>query len=215
MSRPRTPDGLPASPGRENRWSLGQATRTRLARVVSILGHPVVAMALAAAVAGGEGGSPALRAQALVAVVVVAAVVMAYCAVKARSGAWEHIDASRGHERAQFNRFASWLLPGAAVVLGLAGAHIAIVATVALSGALVLASHLTRRWFKASLHVAFVVLATCVVWPDAVATAVGVVAAPAVAWSRLALSRHRPADIVAGAFLGLVAGIGLHAVVAG
>lgn len=171
-------------------------------------------MAAAAAVAAGEGASPRLRAQALAAVVLLAAIVMGYSVLKARSGAWGHIDASHVQERAQFNRFAAWLLAGASAALALAGVHAAIVATVALSGAIVLAGHLMRRWNKASLHVAFVAFAALIVWPQALATGIGLAATAAVAWSRLALSRHVVADIVAGAVLGLAAGIALHACLA-
>lgn len=187
----------------------------RVARLVSILVHPVVVMAAAAVVAAGDGPSHALRWQALAVVVVAATGVMVYSMSKARSGRWVHVDASQRHERAQLNRFASWWLLVLAVGLAMAGAHTGVVAAIALSGGIVLAGHLLRRWLKSSLHVAFAAFATGIAWPHVPIAGVLLAATVAVAWSRLALHRHVPAELLSGSLLGAAAGAALHAIVQG
>ncbi|MBD7986832.1 hypothetical protein H9645_02165 [Luteimonas sp. Sa2BVA3] len=187
----------------------------RVARLVSILVHPVVAMLAAAAVATDGAASPALRWQALASVAAAATAVMLYSGLKTRSGRWAHVDASQRHERAQLNRFASWLLFVLAAGLAMAGVHAGIVATIALSGAIVLAGHLLRCWLKSSLHVAFAAFAACIAWPHVPATGVLLAATVAVAWSRLALRRHLPAEVLSGALLGVAAGAALHAIMRG
>ena len=187
----------------------------RVARLVSILVHPVVVMAAAAVVAAGDGPSPALRWQALAVVVVAATGVMLYSLSQTRSGRWVHIDASHRHERAQLNRFACWLLFALAAGLALAGAHDGIVAAIALSGSIVLAGHVLRDRLKSSLHVAFATFATCIAWPHVAAAGVLLAATVAVAWSRLVLRRHVPAELLSGSLLGAAAGAALHAIVQG
>lgn len=179
-----------------------------LARLVSILFHPVPVMAVATVVAARGAAAPdGLLWQALAAVAVAAAAVMLYSARQARSGRWAHIDASNRHERSQLNRFACWLLLGLAVLLAVGGAHRAIVLAIALSGLVVLAGHVLRRRLKSSLHMAFAMFAACIVWPQALAAAVLLAGAAALAWSRLALGRHTRAEVLSGAAIGLAAGL--------
>src|SRR5690606_32754183 len=116
------------------------------------------------------------------------------------------IDASERHERAQLNRFASWLLLGIAAILAVLGSHRGIVAAIGLSGLIVLAGHLLRGWLRASLHVAFAMFAACIAWPHAAAFATLVVATGVVAWSRLVLRRHALGEVGAGAGWGAVCG---------
>ena len=192
------------------------STKTRAARLVSTLFHPALMMVAAtAAAATGAGASPMLLWQALATVAVAAAAVLLYSAWRTRSGSWSHIDASQTHERAQLNRFAAWLLCGLAAVLAVAGAHPGLVAGIALSGAIVLAGHLLRRWLKSSLHVAFAAFAACIAWPHAAVCSVLAVATLAVAWSRLVLGRHAAGEVVSGAVLGLVAGAALQVIARG
>jgi hypothetical protein len=180
------------------------------ARLVSILAHPVLAMAVATVISAGGAGM--LR-QALVPVAAALAGVMLYSAFQVRSGRWAHIDASGKQERSQLNVFASGLLIGLAALLALVGMHPAIVAAIGLSGSIVLSAHLLRRHLKSSLHVAFVLFAACIVWPHAVASGALLAAGAAVAWSRLVLERHVLRDLLAGAAIGLVAGVAFQVIV--
>ena len=67
---------------------------------------------------------------------------------------------------------------------------------------------LTARWWKLSLHMAFVAFAATLLWSVAWwAGLAGFACAAAVAWSRLQLQRHIPRDLLAGATTGLLAGV--------
>lgn len=185
--------------------------KDRAARLASILIHPVVVMAVAAAVAGGATGQGSgVLWQALGFTVVAAVLVMLYSAWQTRSGRWSHIDASRPHERSQLNRFASWVLLALAAMLALTGTHPGVVIAIGLSGLIVLAGHLFRGRLKSSLHVAFAAFAACIVWPHPLAFAALLLATLAVAWSRLALRRHDLSELIAGAIIGLAAGAGFQ-----
>jgi membrane-associated phospholipid phosphatase len=78
----------------------------------------------------------------------------------------------------------------------------------AAAGALVLSAMPTARWCQLSLHVAFAADTACLLGPlGAGAVLAGLAFAAAVAWSRLALSRHAPRDRIAGAAAGVAAGL--------
>ncbi|MGY0556444.1 MULTISPECIES: hypothetical protein [unclassified Lysobacter] len=179
-----------------------------VARLVSILIHPVVVMMVAAAVATNAGGpAPGRVWQALGLTLAAAAVVMIYSVLQTRSGRWSHIDASQPHERSQLNRFAAWVLLGLAAILAAAGSDRGVVAAIGLSGVIVLAGHVLRGRLKISLHVGFAMFAACIVWPQAVAFAGLLAAAVVVAWSRLVLRRHRISEVLVGAVTGLACGV--------
>ena len=80
-----------------------------------------------------------------------------------------------------------------------------------LAAAMIGMALLLSRWVKASLHTAFAVFATALLWPLKVAVLVGIIVTAAIAWSRLALHRHVVADVVVGLALGFVTG-GAYAV---
>ena len=177
-----------------------------LARWVSVAGHPAVLMPVAAGVAAPAGVAGAALAVSLVC----AGLVVAYSFGKARRGEWSHIDASAPLERAQLTSRAGGGLLAAAGILWLIGIPVGVSIVVGLSGLVVLAGHLLQSVAKLSLHVAFAVFATCLVWPNQVAAAGLAAVAFAVAWSRLALRRHVPRDILLGALIGAVAGGTFH-----
>ena len=78
---------------------------------------------------------------------------------------------------------------------------------ITLSCFLIGAALLTARWLKVSLHVAFLVFASTVLWQVSLALVAGaLVFTAAVGWSRLELGRHSLAEVLVGGGLGLVAG---------
>lgn len=181
----------------------------RLARLMSILGHPLVSLPLAALLLAAHGGAGRARLSALVlGLGVIAAGVMGYSHWQVRRERWRHVDASGRGERRSLNRFllvlfvvstaATWAwAPQREFALGLA-----------LSALLVATATLSARWCKLSLHVAFAMYASALLvqlsWLACVA---GVAFTAGVAWSRLVLDRHAPRDLVAGAIAGLLAGL--------
>jgi len=181
------------------------------ARVISILGHPLVtlpsALVLTAALRATDPAAPLWIA---LGVIAFAALVMALSWRQVRRGRWAHVDASAPHERRDLNR-ALLALTVAAAVLARAVAHDAVVAgALCWAAAILVLALLTARWWKLSLHVAFATFAALLLWPrHPLATAGALAFTAAIAWSRLRLARHAPRDLVVGAIAGLCAGI-LH-----
>ncbi|MET0892702.1 MAG: hypothetical protein ABWY01_03935 [Pseudoxanthomonas sp.] len=178
-----------------------------IARAVSIFGHPMLVLPLAAL------GLLLLRGQQQAAVwmglgfALFAGLVMGYSTWQVRRGRWAHVDASGKQERSSLNRFLLVLL--ALSALGAWLAHAPEPATaLALCAAMVAIAMATARWCKLSLHMAFVVFAAVLLanaaWWLGLAA---LVFAAAVAWSRLRLARHVPRDLVAGALTGALAGL--------
>ncbi|MGH8026995.1 MAG: hypothetical protein ACREO0_09740 [Pseudoxanthomonas sp.] len=180
-----------------------------LARAISISGHPMVVLPLAATAVAATRGQYRMALWMGLGFAAFAGVVMAYSHWQVRHGRWSHVDASGKRERRSLNRFlliallvstigAAWFGLGANLVLGLA-----------LSAAMVATAMLASRWCKLSLHMAFVVFAALLLlfyaprWTGLAALCF----TGAVAWSRLALQRHVARDLIAGAAAGALAGI--------
>ncbi len=180
---------------------------TALARAVSILGHPLLMLPLAvlALSLARNGGSRDLIVIAA-GFGVFAAAVLAYSWRQVRRGRWAHVDASARGERRSLNRF---LLVALAVAAALAwfAAMRELALGLGLSTALIGVAMLLSRHCKLSLHLAFAVYAAMLLSRSDWRLAAGAfVFAAVVAWSRLALQRHVPRDLVAGALAGLIAG---------
>lgn len=178
-----------------------------LARAVSILGHPLVllpAAALALAFNSGAAGDGAWMALGFA---VFAALVVGGSWWQVRRGRWAHVDASRREERRTLNRFLLVALALAAVLSLAAGLTPRLALGLALAAALIAVALLTARLCKLSLHLAFAIYAAALLARIAPGYGLAALAfAALVAWSRLALERHAPRDLVAGALSGAVAG---------
>jgi membrane-associated phospholipid phosphatase len=179
------------------------------ARAVSISGHPMVVLPLAALALTLTRGQYRVAVWMGLGFAAFAGMVMAYSGWQVRRGRWSHVDASDRSERKSLNRFlliallvftalVFWLDLSTELTLGLT-----------LSAAMVAIAMLTSRWCKLSLHMAFVVFAVLLLLVNAPwwAGLAGLCFAAAVAWSRLALQRHVPRDLIAGALTGALAGI--------
>jgi membrane-associated phospholipid phosphatase len=180
----------------------------RLARLVSILGHPLLTLPLAVlalmAAHGPAGDSGRLHATAI-AMALIAAGVMGYAWWQVKRERWTHVDASAPNERANLNRGLLSLLTALAT-LAVWRAMPDLALGFALSAALILIAMASARWCKLSLHVAFAAYAAGLLWAlSPAATTAAAVFTATVAWSRLRLSRHRPRDIAAGAIAGVAA----------
>lgn len=180
-----------------------------VARAVSIFGHPMLVLPLAALALTAARGQYRMALWMGLGFAAFAALVMGYSSWQVRRGRWAHVDASGKGERRSLNRF---LLAALLVSTGLSawlGHSRELTLGLALSAAMVAAAMLTARWCKLSLHMAFVVFASLLLLFNASwwAGLAGMSFAAAVAWSRLALQRHVPRDLVAGACTGALAGI--------
>jgi hypothetical protein len=158
----------------------------------------VVALAL------GAGGAPRGRGSFLI---VASIIPIAWLMRRqTRSGRWQNADASRRSERpllyvvalatlALFGAIA-WWSADTRLERGFGGAI-----------GLVLASAILTRWLKTSLHMAFASFtATLLLLVGSSFGWVVLLFMPILAWSRLRLSRHRPAELVVGTILGAAAG---------
>lgn len=183
--------------------------RLAAARALSIGGHPLVvlpATALGVAAASGAGQRQLWITGAVL--LLLAAGIQGWAWFQVRRGHWQHVDASQKHERRGLNRF----LLGLLVVLALYFATVApqrpLALGLACAAAMIAAGMLLAPWFKLSLHAAFAVFSAALMWAlGPLAMALGLAFAAAVAWSRWALGRHEPRELVAGAAAG--GGLGL------
>lgn len=183
-----------------------------LARTVSILGHPVLVMPAAALIVAAAHGAQPAQIRILAAILgAIGAAVMAYSWFKVRRGDWSHVDASVRSERRTLNVFLMVLL-GAGAALAWFGAlrpHLPV--ALALAAAMIAIAMALERRLKLSLHVGFATFATGLLWPSVPALGIGLLVTAAIAWSRLALGRHTPRDLVAASLAGTVAAIAYHA----
>lgn len=184
------------------------AMATLLARTVSILGHPLLVLPAAVLLlAVGDADAPRRVWPIAIAMAVLAAAVMGYSWWKVRSGRWTHVDASGREERRSLNRFLLPALAGGGLAAWFSGAH-AFGLGLGVSALLVAAAMACARWCKLSLHLAFALFASLLLWhvsPWAGTAALAL--AGLLAWSRLALGRHAPRDLVMGTIAGTCAGL--------
>ncbi len=179
-----------------------------IARVVSIIGHPLIFLSTAALIAATEKGVSMQQLKFIfITLVMLGLISMAYSYFQVRSGRWTHIDASAQGERKTLNIFLATLcLLSAGIVWVLSDRpHMAI--ALALSGALFIIALLISKWVKLSLHTAFAVFATTLLWPNIFAVSIGIIMTALLIWSRLTLGRHVVKDIIVGFVTGACAGV--------
>jgi membrane-associated phospholipid phosphatase len=185
--------------------------RVAFARAVSIVGHPVVLILVAALIAASTRGA-SLQQLRLIggALVTLGVIVLGFSWLQVRAGRWSHVDASARNERNSLNVFLVVMLFLSAVLLWFLTRRPYMSVALALSGALIVTALLIARWVKVSLHAAFAAFATALLWPIKLAVAAGVLVTAAVVWSRLVLGRHVATDVMAGLLLGAAAGGAYH-----
>jgi membrane-associated phospholipid phosphatase len=180
--------------------------QVRVARWVSVLGHPFVLVPLTTLYAVGRksGLSDAAGSAGAVAIATVVPV-LALVAIGVRRAAWSDHDVSDRSQRRGFYKALLVVLP-----LGSAALWVlqpALRRGIVASWGLILASMAANRFVKSSLHVAFAAFcAASVPLPAAGAIAAGA-AVIAIGWSRLALKRHTLLEVALGALIGTSAGL--------
>jgi membrane-associated phospholipid phosphatase len=182
----------------------------RVARWLSILGHPLLVLpGVALAVGAASGGSRRQLGIAALALVLLAATIQLASWWQVRQGRWQHVDASQRHERRGLNRFLLVLLAGAAVFFATVSPQPALALGLSCAAAMIAAGMVLARWLKLSLHASFAVFSAALLWAlGPTAMALGLAFAAAVAWSRWVLGRHRRRELLAGALAGAAAGLG-------
>jgi membrane-associated phospholipid phosphatase len=181
------------------------------ARALSLVGHPAVLVP--AAVVGAaiiRGAPPPVLQVAASAAGGLSFIVFLVIWVQVRRGRWTHVDASVRHERRQLNLLLSLLQFGTAALLAWSGQPSSVVAGLALCGGLTTLAYLLRGWLQLSLHAAFAMFATSLLWPQAAVFVPALLLTAGVSWSRLVLRRHTLRDVLAGLAAGGAAGFGFH-----
>lgn len=206
---PRAAFAAPANGGGYPARMSASSASDRLARAVSILGHPLLVLPAALMLpAALRGGDPRTLQAAFAGFALFAAMVMGWSWWQVRRGRWAHVDASRQSERRSLNRILLVLIGLGALLAWRALPSPDLALALALSAGIVAVAILTAHWCKLSLHIAFAVYAAGLLWPQGGwAIAACCAFAAGIAWSRLQLSRHRPRDLIAGAAAGLLAAI--------
>jgi len=179
-----------------------------LARALSIAGHPMLVLPLAAVLLATQRGDHALAWRLALGMGAFAAVVMMWSWWQVRRGRWAHVDASHRQERRTLNGALLAALAIGAALSALSGGLPELTWGLALAAAIIAVALLATRWCTLSLHVAFAIYAAWLLWPlGAMWTLAALCVAAAIAWSRLRLQRHRPRDLLAGAVVGCAAGL--------
>ena len=126
-----------------------------------------------------------------------------------RAGAWKNADASNLSERPVLYTVGGVGSLALLVYLLLAQPQSYLIRGAAGFAMMFAVCALATRWIKVSLHMAFAALAaTTLLLIGSPAGWVLLPVVPALGWSRLALRRHRPVEVVLGAVIGIAAGIG-------
>ena len=200
---------LPAAEAVSGRPTLGMNV---VARWVSIVGHPfamTMVMVLGAAL---HFGTPREAFRTVLLVALIALLPIAVLMVRqVRRGFWTNVDASNRAERPLLFTVGIVSLavlvgavlvfrPGSSLIRGAVGVLIMLVVCA-----------VATRWVKVSLHMEFGALATTtLLFLGSPAGWVLLAVMPALAWSRLALKRHRPAEVAIGLLVGIAVGFAIN-----
>jgi hypothetical protein len=185
--------------------------RLQAARWISILGHPFVLIPLLVAAVTAR-WMPPERVALIVGIVLLVSVVpmLLLMSRRVRSGAWTNYDVSVREQRRGMFPMAMAIAGGTTLVLLAVGTPRPVMHGVVASLVLIVIAAVVNLWLKISLHMAFAVFtAVSLVSLGWWMTAVGLLLALAIAWSRLELERHTMAEVVGGALLGAMVGVGL------
>ncbi len=182
--------------------------RIKLARTLSIIGHPALLVPVASiAMAADRGASPSQLRTILMILGLLVLIVLAFSVYQVRSGRWSHVDAVRREDRKALNAMLLGVLLIPGLVLARLPDYRPVGAALALGGGMVMAAMLLAGQLKCSLHLAFGAFSTLLLWRHPAWFAGGIALQMGVAWSRLMLQRHTPAEIVSGTAMGIVAGL--------
>ena len=188
--------------------------RARLARWISIVGHPfsfILTLVLATSWQGADRAA-AVRSAAIVVGLVLLPLGL-FLWWRRASGRWSTVDASEPHNRPALYAAALGLLVPLVLHYLVAADTSAVsptrnLLTGALAVGLLLAlGAAANGWIKLSLHTAFAVFAGVVLTRTQPPLGFAILAfAPVLAWARLAMARHSLGEVTGGALLG--AGVG-------
>tara|TARA_B100000949_G_scaffold210062_1_gene202778 strand:- start:340 stop:918 length:579 start_codon:yes stop_codon:yes gene_type:complete len=178
-----------------------------LARILSIVGHPLVIVPAGVLAKLAIDRFIEARTDVVVVVGLICVATATFSLWQVKRGAWVDLDASASNERKTLVFALASGLIGVSAVLFLLGAPIFLSAGLASAALIVMSALLLARWCKLSLHTAFAVYAGLFLSPHVFLVLSVLVLAMLIGWSRLVLERHSIADVVSGYVVGLVSGM--------
>lgn len=174
----------------------------RLARILSVAGHPVVLIPPTVALVSGS-----LRAAGMIAATITLPLV-AIMAVQVRRGAWSDYDVSRRDQRSGLYYAVAVLLAVAAFILYRSGANPGMMRGIAAAAGMLVAGLLLGRFLKTSMHMMFAAYCgVLVIWTYPWSAVAVVPFVLAVAWSRRRLERHTLVEVIVGLVIGTLGGL--------
>ena len=182
-----------------------------VARWLSIIAHPfvMVGVMVGAAVVSRHSAGEAMRGLLVVAAFTIVPLLVLMIR-QVRSGVWKNVDASNISERPVLYTVGGLGSIALLVYLLLAKPQSYLIRGAAGFVVMFAVCALATRWIKVSLHMAFAALAaTTLLLIGSPAGWVLFPVVPALAWSRLALQRHRPVEVALGTAFGILAGIAI------
>jgi hypothetical protein len=170
----------------------------------------MVGVMVGTAAAGRQAPAEALRSVAIVVFVTIVPLLILMTR-KVRSGAWENADASNKKERPILYLVGALVLMGLLAYLTAFRPHDFMLRGVVATLGMFAVCAVATRWIKVSLHMAFAALAaTALSLTGSIVGYLLVLMLPALAWARLALSRHTPLELALGTIAGTAAGVAIH-----
>jgi len=190
------PDAAPTTAGRA------------FARWVSIALHPF-AVFIALTLVSVRVLAPQALGHALIGVSAAVLACWAFVLQRRRAGHWSTVDASKASERPLL--YAVLLAILAICWWWMRGQAAPLAQGIVAVAAMLVAAAVFNRWIKLSLHMAslaFAAVSLLALWR--VAGIVAVCALPLLAWARLRMARHTPAEVIGGTVLGAVFALALR-----
>jgi membrane-associated phospholipid phosphatase len=184
----------------------------RFARAVSIGCHPFIVLTGAVAWVTAPVLSPAHRTILLSGLLCVITIISVYVVVSLRRGTITNIDISKREQRPRFYLVAIAATAMSATLFGSLQLPRQVQVGSWVAAGMLTTSMVVNTKLKASLHVAHTVLALGYLWqalPFA-GRIIGVVLVLLMCWSRVEMKRHTPAEVVAGAILGMLASLAFN-----
>ncbi len=184
---------------------------TKLAKYISILGHPLLTIPLVVIVALFNFEEP--KRALLISLLIVGGIfipltIKMYKGTK--EGTYTNFDISEKSQRQSWYFFALALLAIVTIVLFVTDQSRVLRLSMLFGFILLLASQLMNYFVKSSLHVSLNVFLAFSILPMSLMTAIVLfVFVILISWSRLVLGRHTMKEIVAGGLIGFTIGISL------
>ena len=186
-----------------------QTKSMKLARIISVIGHPFVLMSLTVLIVAFH-RTNLLRALTIGGVTVLSTVTPLLFIIRRQVsvGKWSDHDVSDASERRSFYLIAITVNALAMLLFYFLGFPPALIAGMLISLVILLVAMIVNRWSKISLHLIFATYFAVALFAVSYWSGAGFfLIAAAVGWSRVRLERHSLAQVLSGAVLGAIAGI--------